>query len=234
MTSTRTPVGPIIEPGDEPPGRAVPVELAGIDGSIPGSYRWEGMSQWCTRHGPVVVQHFQKSVTYVWGALLPDGRRGELSPCWDMVSDGVESDGVWRTFRLETGGAFIHGLIEVSPTDVIFTPLAAQPVLSVDAGERPLLEAIRNDSAIMAALQRQEMAFALHDVITRSKDWTLVYRDHRSQFSPRYVGHFVAVLRANGEIYRDYYGRIPEGMTDAHVQEMRDHLLRLGVSGLAE
>lgn len=230
MKSARTPVGPMLEPGDEPPGRAVAVEMGGVD----GAYRWEGTSQWCTRHGPAVVQHFQQSVVYIWDALLPGGVRGELASCRDLVSEGVEPDGVWRTFRLETGGAFLHGLIEVKSTDVIFSPLAAQPVLSVDAGELPLFEAIRNDAAIMAALQRQEMAFALHDAIALSKDWTLVYRDHRSEFTPRYMGHFVAALRANGEYYLDYYGRVPEGMTELHVQEMRNHLLRLGVSGPPE
>lgn len=215
-------MGPLLNPGDELPGGWG----IGADGQ---QTSWVGEWHWRTQHGKAVVQWRIGKIAYVHDALMADGSRQGVQACSDTVEGATMPGGILETYRTPKDAGFIHGKIDVSADEVAFAA-TEQPTLTVEPSDQPLFDAIRGDVALMRDLQREVMAFALHEAIMRSKEWTLIYNGIETAFVPRYAAHFVAALRANGEFYGDYFGRAFDDLREEHIEVMRDHLTRLGIS----
>ncbi len=98
-----------------------------------------------------------------------------------------------------------------------------------DDAHRALVNLIVSDAAIMRDLEQKPMAFALHDVILATRKWAVSFGEWKVDFTPRYAASLVAEVRGKGENYLDYYGRLPDGMSDNHLAVMRAHLTRIGI-----
>jgi hypothetical protein len=193
---------PFIDQDDEPPGRwVVDPELSG-PGTGEEVKTWQGQSGWRTRHGEAVVRWLLGRPHTVWGALLPDGIRGEIHFTLD------------HGFRRPTTGdrRYIYGDIDIRRDDVVFTdgkqpvytppPQTAEPDLEADlARDPPFLNALRQDDRFARAMYW----------VFRNRTFVESKSGGIWQCGDRQASRLVANLRGMGESYLDYFGRTEFG-----------------------
>jgi hypothetical protein len=196
--------GPLLAPGAEPPGRFV-------------NGQWQGQLDWCSRHGPAMVQWQIGFPTYVWNALGPDGRRV------DLLGRYPASD----QFRVDGAEVAVHGRILITPDDVEFVLVEGRPGPDLDDDRRALFDLLRSDQSFMADLSSPASAGALYHAIENTE--FVAESGAVFAFGQRSAADFVAALRDVGEDYLDFaWGRGP-GFTGADVGRVKAHLSRLGL-----
>ncbi len=198
------PSGPLLSSDDEHPGHFA-------DG------KWEGPLEWCSRHGPAIVQWSVGLPTYVWNASAQRSARVSL---W---SRHPSSD----LFRVDADGPVVSGRIAIAAEDVAFEIAESCP-LEIKSDLLPFFNLLRSNSAFVADLAKNAFAGALYSVIEKA-----AFVDTNGalfEFGQRSAAHFVAALRDSGEDYLDFaWGRGPE-FAPADADRVREHFARLGVS----
>lgn len=208
---------PIVDQGATPPGEWI---------SRDGGRHWLPLPGFRTRHGQATVMWDASSAAHAWpisidAAHLPDGTSVTV----------VNTYGDAYRHRAPGGRIWIHGRIEISPTEVAFIA-GEQPVYQPLRPVGPSLEVdMANDIQLKQALQddkfAQAMTWLLKDneflAIATSQKWGSVGRSHAAQI--------VAGLRGLGEIAADWKnidplpGIYPDFRADAEAQ-LRSELRR--------
>jgi hypothetical protein len=180
---------PLVEQGAEPPGRSVP----GPDGV---GHRWEGALGWRTRHGNAVVSWSLGKPQAASGALLPDGRRGDVAHVLD------------HGYRRQGSGSrrWVYGTIDIRPGDVIFADDLRQPAYSPPPpGDHADLErTLAGDPAFLSALQDDWFAHATY-VVFHNREFVREADLATWSCGDRQAARLVADLRGAGESYEDYF-----------------------------
>jgi hypothetical protein len=180
---------PFVEQGAEPPGRSVP------DPRNPRLSTWSGAMHWCTRHGPTIVWMGLGRPFRVDSARYPDGTRGVAQ---HMLDYG------WRR-RAADGRRWIHGHIEITSDDVIFTD-GAQPLYTPPApSEVPNLEAdLARDPDFLAEVQDDRFAHGVYAVL-RNRTFYKGQDERDWLCGDRQVAGVMRDLRGLGESYQDWF-----------------------------
>ena len=199
MIDPLPPRGPILSHDAQPPGKFF-------------DRIWSGETDWCTRHGPAIVQWTLGRPSYVWRALADGNVR---------IDAGMRMNG---TFRYATPqGVLIHGVLDLRPEDVLFERCAAPVALPRDHLV-PLFDVFAADESLKSDLQRKAVAVALCGLLTNQE---VMHDGKQFSFGERSGAGFVAALRNNGEDYLDYAWN-PEKISQQDYEAARAHLERLG------
>lgn len=205
--SERPQRGPVLQPGEEPPG-------AWVDDGKHGGRIWKGIPEWLTHHGAATVQWMHARENYVWNAAFPDGSRAHVAYMWPAND----------LFRRPIGDTYQYGTIDVRDDDVIFTP-TADPELEVQDEFRGLFNVLISDEAFLSDIREIALARALYSAIENAH---VTCAGKRYEFGQRSAAHFVAALRRNGETYLDFAwdgNREP-----ANAARIAAHFERLGIT----
>lgn len=204
MHAPPKPEGPTLDPDHEPPGRVI-------------NGHWEGALDWCTRHGPALVQWSLGVPTYFWNALGPEGNRLDLHGRYPAS----------YLFRLDDGSSLVRGEIEIGADDVVFMPVQQLPDPDIDEGLRPLFERLRSDEAFVRDLAIAANAGALYAILENEE---FVTEDKAIfEFGQRSAAHFVAALRACGEDYLDYAWGRGTAFAQTDTERVRAHFKRMRI-----
>lgn len=200
---------PICMPGDETPGRWL------TDPQGRGRGRWSGQPRWAVRHGVALCHWSMGRTRRADNVLMPDGTRGPADDIYLMT------EGAWR--RPDGKGGWIHGRIEFSDLDAVFTdmefPNRRKPR---DDGGKPSMEAdMAADAALLDAVEDDGFAQALYAAMC-NREWRRRDSTARWNASWRAAGGIVADLRRRGEIYLDYYCSGMGGADAVNEGDLRD------------
>jgi hypothetical protein len=204
--------GPLLAPGDEPPGGWTE------DVNHGGTRVWKGESYWRTQHGPAIVQWNLGRPSYAWDVLTHDGARNLLMSRWP-ASD---------TFRFVLDDIVVHGTLDIRANDVVFMPVAEQPTLEVKEEHQQLFDLLANDALVTRDLQDRVNAQSLYGLL---ENGVLRRGEQTFEFGSRSAAHFVAALRGNGEDYLDYAWHQYGSPSEEGTRAMRAHFERLNITG---
>lgn len=215
---------PLLPAGAEAPGGWV----ASTEG---GSSTWKGESSWRTAHGAAEVSWLLGRPLRVKAAL--DG--SERAEVETFTHD--------RTlFRRAAGDGYVHGRIEISDDDVIFTRVTMEAYRPVPETDAPSLEVdLAGDSAFLARVSDAGFAHALYETLC-NREFRKAGSDGRWSCTWRYAGGMIADLRGKGEGYLDFYLAEPRdsqgvalgGRLPGLMAEVEAEFLRLGWHELTE
>lgn len=174
---------------------------------------WRGETDWCTQHGPALVQWSLGRPSYVWRALTADNAR---------VDAGMRLNGTFRYATPE--GVLVHGVLDLSPGDVLFARCPTPIALPSDH-LAPLFDILVADESMKSDLQNKAVAAALYALLANQD---VAHGERQFNFGERSAAGFVAALRNNGEDYLDYAWS-PDKISARHYDTVRAHFERLGL-----
>lgn len=173
---------PVIELGDEPPGRSE-------------NGFWKGLVGWRTRHGPATISWTTGKPHMVEQARLPDGSRDNIRYALDCG---------FRRYD-EKQRRWIHGAICIGQNDIWFHDDVNQPQYSIEpiTDEPNPAETLSHNPEFQAAMDddgfaRNAYRYLMHSEFLRGKE-TWKFEGQRE------AAWYVALIRQRGESYLDYY-----------------------------
>jgi hypothetical protein len=193
---------PFIEQNESPPGRAVP-----NDDGRPG-LKWSGESGWRTRHGASIVRWQLGRPVFVASANLADG-----------AAVDVQYVGTWRYLVSNNPRRWTHGVVDIRPDSVTFTPSEQPEYVAPDpTGHPDLAVDLKSDDMVKERLIDADFADALYGYLKNGQ----FFKDGGDcicSIGMAGAAGIVANLRGQGDVYLDYFpngGREPLPISNQH------------------